>query len=72
MRQYLKDLRINKGITQTELSEALGVTQNYYSLIESGKRMKKIDLLLLDKLATFYNVSINWLLDEEMKVIKGA
>ena len=73
MRHYLKKLRMEKNLTQAELALSLGITQNYYSNIENGNRMKRMDLQLLKKIADYYEVSIDWLVDEEIKVMeKGA
>lgn len=38
MRTRLKVLRIQKGLTQKEAAERLGVTTASYSYVESGKR----------------------------------
>lgn len=35
---WLKLLRIKAGLSQAELSKRVGMTQQYYSAIESGKR----------------------------------
>lgn len=44
MRAWLKEARISRNIYQSDMAEALGVSNPYYSMIESGKRMKTLDL----------------------------
>jgi transcriptional regulator with XRE-family HTH domain len=41
--------RLTKGIKQSEMADSIGVSQNYYSEIECGKR--KIDLERLERIA---------------------
>lgn len=36
--QILKHIRVNKGISQKEMAEKLGISSNYLSLIESDKK----------------------------------
>ena len=40
--KYIKDVRERKGMSQKEVADCLGVSQSYYSRIESGKR--EVDL----------------------------
>lgn len=40
-------LRRKKGLTQAELGASVGLTQGEVSLAESGKRVRKLDLLAL-------------------------
>lgn len=47
-------------MNQTELGEALGLSQNTISAIESGLRTTTIEKLIL--LAKFFNVSADYLL----------
>lgn len=70
MREYLKELRTNKSITQAEISEVLGISQNHYSNIENGARVKVLDLHLLNKLAEFYEVPLSQLINEELMATK--
>lgn len=44
MREWLKEARTKKGIFQSDMAEALGVSNPYYSMVESGKRMQTLDL----------------------------
>lgn len=56
----LKAARKAKGLTQTEVAQAIGLTQNGYSYWENGKA--KIDRDQLIKLAALFEVSIDYLL----------
>ena len=74
MRQYLKKLRADKEATQDDVANALGISQNYYSLIENGLRKDSLDLRFLIKLSEYFGVSLKWITEEEKKLIgkKGA
>lgn len=61
----LKAARKAKGMTQTEVAKAIGLTQNGYSYWENGKA--KIDKDQLIKLATLFEVSTDYLLGVESK-----
>jgi transcriptional regulator with XRE-family HTH domain len=37
-RALLKELRVNKGLTQADMAETLGLPQSYVSKIETGER----------------------------------
>lgn len=61
MREWLKDIRKNKGIEVETISIECGISQSYYSLIETGKRNPSVILAqrignLLDfEWTRFYN-----------------
>lgn len=55
MRDWLKKLR--GTMTTTEIARRLGVTQQYYSLIESGERQKKMDIQTCVNLANIFGIS---------------
>ena len=38
MREWLKNIRLNKKMTQAEVAEAAEITPEFYSMIENGKR----------------------------------
>ena len=61
----LKNLRKAKGLTQKEVAQFIGISQNNYSYWENGK--VKIDNASLQKLADFFGVSIDNLLGREVK-----
>lgn len=43
---YLKQKRKLRGMTQTQVSAKLGISQNYYSEIEADKRQGKPELIM--------------------------
>lgn len=59
----LKKLRKSKGLTQTEVAQFIGITQNSYSYWENDK--VKIDNASILKLADFFGVSVDYLLGRE-------
>lgn len=63
----LREIRTQKGYTQLEVAEYLNITKQGYSHYERGTRSPDVETL--KKLAIFFNVSINTLLDikEEQK-----
>jgi transcriptional regulator with XRE-family HTH domain len=62
---FLKDLRKEKGITQEQLAEELGVSGRTISRWETGKNMP--DICLLVEIAEFFDVSIPEIIKGERK-----
>ncbi|MBR1625233.1 MAG: helix-turn-helix transcriptional regulator [Clostridia bacterium] len=60
----LKELREENGVSQKQIAEYLSIKQNTYSQYETGKRQLPIELLI--KLARFYNVTTDYILEIEM------
>ena len=56
----LKDLREDRDLKQKDIAKFLNCSQVAYSYYEIGKR--EIPLLLLCKLADYYNTSVDYLL----------
>ena len=63
--RFLKELRKEKGLTQEQLAEFLGVAGRTVSRWENASNMP--DLSLLIQLADFYGVEIKEILDGERK-----
>ena len=55
--ERLKEIREDKDLLQKDVAKYLRITQVQYSRYETGLR-----LIPIDKLATFYNTSIDYLL----------
>ena len=60
--RHIRDLREDAALTQGYIAKMLGCSQVAYSYYEIGKRDIPTDILI--KLANFYNVSIDYLLDQ--------
>ena len=57
----LRGIREDRDIRQKEIAEYLNVSQNTYSQYETGVISLTAEVLI--KLADFYNVSVDYLLD---------
>ena len=57
----IRDLREDKDITQTKMSEYLNISQRSYSHFENGTRGIPTDVLI--RIADFHGVSIDYLLE---------
>lgn len=65
MRSYLKLYRNQKSISQGELADKIGISQNYYCYIENGERQQNISLELLQKLSKALDVPLEELIRQE-------
>lgn len=61
--QRLKELRLKKGLTQTELGEKVGVKQSTFTNWENGKREPNFETII--KIADLFEVSVDWLFGRE-------
>ena len=59
--QRLEDLRIDHDLTQQQVADILGCKREVYRRYEKGIRTIPIDFLI--KLADFYNVSADYILE---------
>lgn len=57
----LRELRLEKQLTQLQAAELLGLSLMTYQRIESGQR-KQIPISLLCRMADFYQVSIDYMM----------
>lgn len=57
----LKELRKEKGISQLKLAIDLSVNQNTISRYETGERQADYNMLI--KIADYFNVSVDYLLE---------
>ena len=60
MDNRIKDLREDRDLTQTQVAEAIGITQRKYSYIETGTQQLTDELLV--KLSRYYGVSTDYIL----------
>lgn len=58
--ERLKELRMEKGLTQNEFAEQFKIAQGTVGNWETGNRQP--DFVMLDKIANYFNVSADYLL----------
>lgn len=56
----LKELRLNRGLSQQNVADFLGVSQQAYANYESGKREPEYESLV--KLSEFFDTTTDYLL----------
>ena len=60
MDNRIKDLREDRDLTQTQVAQAIGITQRKYSYIETGTQQLTDEILV--KLSKFYGVTVDYIL----------
>ena len=68
MRAYLIEMRKKRKESQQNVADALGITRQYYQLIEQGMRQKRMDILLASKLADHFGVTIHEIVQQEERM----
>lgn len=68
--EQLKYLRQSKGLNQVQLGENLGVKKQTISNWENDNIMPSVEML--EKIATFFRVSTDYLLGRDDALIDGA
>ena len=61
MYKRIRDLREDRDMNQTQVAKMLGMSQTGYSKYETGENDIPTNILI--KLADFYNVSVDYLLN---------
>ena len=56
---YLKNLRLKRDLTQSQVADFLGISSQAYGYYEAGKRDMSLDTA--KKLADFFNVPISFI-----------
>lgn len=65
MRDWLKQLREEHGLTQKQVGEKLDISESYYSYIEAGDRQKVMDISLARKLSNIFSISVEQIVEFE-------
>lgn len=65
LRNWLKKLREESGMTQKQVGKELDISESYYAYIENGDRQKAMDISLARKLSKVFNVSIEQIVEFE-------
>lgn len=64
-RQYLKEYRSIRGISQNCAAKTINVSESYYNMIENGERQQDMSYSIMEKLATAFEVPVQKIIDAE-------
>ena len=67
MRDWLREMRTEKGMTQQEVAKQLDLSEAYYSYIESGERQKKMNIARAAKLSVVFGIPMEQIIEYENK-----
>jgi transcriptional regulator with XRE-family HTH domain len=59
MREWLKNLRKQNNITQSDMADLLGISQNHYSNIENGARAPRLTLLFASQISDIFDIPLS-------------
>ena len=65
MREYLVELREERGLSQQDVSKTLNISSQYYSMIERGERQSKMEITLAVQLSNIFNISLQRFIELE-------
>lgn len=67
--QYkLKELRLRYNFTQQDVANAIGITRQYYSKLESSQSIfVKASLEIILSICQLFKISINYFVDDYLK-----
>jgi transcriptional regulator with XRE-family HTH domain len=66
-RELLRDLRVGKGVTQAELSTALGMAQSFVSKYEMGER--RLDFVEVSKICLQLEITLESFVESYSKAV---
>lgn len=58
MREYLAELRNQRKESQQDVANAIGVSRQYYAMIEDGIRQKRMDIMIATSLAEHFCIPL--------------
>ncbi len=69
-RDYLKELREERNMSMQSVADRIGISRQYYQLIEAGERQKKMDITLVIALSNLFDVAPEQIINQEQKNIE--
>lgn len=65
VREYLIEAREKAGLTQQDVANRIGISRQYYQMVETGERQKRMDLSLAGSLSEVLNIPIAEIVQRE-------
>lgn len=66
VREYLIEAREKAGLTQQDVANRIGISRQYYQMVETGERQKRMDLSLAGGLSVVLNIPIAEIVQREI------
>lgn len=67
MREFLRDLRKESKLSQDDIAKRMGLTQSFYSMIETGERVERMNLDMAIKLANTLGIDSGEFIKHELE-----
>lgn len=71
-REYLVRFREKRSESQQDVADALGISRQYYNMIENGDRQKRMDLMLITGIANHFGVPVTEIVSQEQSLSNGS
>lgn len=65
VREYLIEAREKAGLTQQDVANRIGISRQYYQMVETGERKKRMDLSIAGGLSVVLNIPIAEIVQRE-------
>ena len=65
VREYLIEAREKAGLTQQDVANRIGISRQYYQMVETGERQKRMGLSLAGVLSVVLNIPIAEIMQRE-------
>lgn len=65
VREYLIEAREKAGLTQQDVANRIGISRQYYQMVETGERQKRMNLSLAGGLSVVLNIPIAEIVQRE-------
>ena len=65
VRENLIEAREKAGLTQQDVANRIGISRQYYQMVETGERQKRMDLYLAGVLSVVLNIPIAEIVQRE-------
>lgn len=65
IREYLVEMRERRGETQSDAARAIGLSRQYYWMIEQGRKQPKMDIAIASLISLHFDVPLETVVDLE-------
>ena len=62
-------MRADKGLSMQQAADEIGISKQYYAMIEAGQRQRKMDFSIAAKIAILYGVTLDYVWEQEEELL---